>query len=81
MTARPLGYMFSVMKNTASNHIKKMRERRGLTKYRVALDSGIGQTHYASIEAGKIMPRLDTANRIAAALTCAVDDLWPRESA
>jgi DNA-binding XRE family transcriptional regulator len=44
------------------------------------LDAGISQTHFTKIEDGKVMPRLDTARKVAKALDATLDEAWPVES-
>lgn len=55
--------------------IREIRDARGLTQLRVAVDAGITPTALARIEAGKAMPKLDTAKKLADVLGVKVDDL------
>jgi transcriptional regulator with XRE-family HTH domain len=47
-------------------------ESRGITRYRIAKVSGVDETNLSRIMAGQIVPRMDTAERIAAALGCSI---------
>ena len=43
-------------------------EKRGLTRYRIAQISGVSQGQLSKIVSGKIVPKLDTAEKIIRAL-------------
>ncbi len=40
-------------------------EKRGLTRYRIAQESGISEAQLSRLMAGTVAPRLDTAEKIA----------------
>jgi transcriptional regulator with XRE-family HTH domain len=40
-------------------------ERRGITRYRIAQESGISEGQLSRLMSGKVAPRLDTSARIA----------------
>jgi transcriptional regulator with XRE-family HTH domain len=46
----------------------KAAGRRGLTRYRIAKITGLSQGQLSRFVAGEIVPKLDTAEKIAAAL-------------
>ena len=48
-------------------------ERQGITRYRIAQDSGLSESVVARIAHGETMPRLDTAAKIAEAIGHRVD--------
>ena len=65
------------------NHdsIRLRRERLRLTQEAAADRAGIHQPHWARLEAGRVQsPRLDTLQRLAAALECEVGELLLRNS-
>ena len=43
-------------------------ERRGVTRYAIARDSGVNKNTIANIAEGRTIPRLDTAEKIAGVL-------------
>ena len=46
----------------------KQAERDGITRYRIAQDSGVSEAQLSRLIHGKFAPRLDTAEAIAGAL-------------
>ena len=48
-------------------------ERRGVTRYAIARDSGVGKQTVTRIAEGRVVPRLDTAEKIAGVLGLAID--------
>jgi DNA-binding XRE family transcriptional regulator len=56
-------------------NVRNIRIKKGMTQSQLANLAGIKQPSLSEIEAGKKMPKLDTAKRIAAVLDCAIDDL------
>ena len=61
--------------------IRLRRERLRLTQEDAAARAGIHQPHWARLEAGHVQsPRLDTLQRVAAALECEVGELLLRNS-
>ena len=58
------------------HNLRATRERIGLSQYELAKHSGVPQAVISDIESGKTKaPRIDTLQRLAAALHCTVDDL------
>lgn len=53
----------------------QIRKVRGLTQAQLAERLGVAQRDISNYESGKIKPRIDTAQKIADALGCAVEDL------
>ena len=47
-------------------------EERGITQYRIAADSGVSTGQLSRLMAGRVSPRLDTAQRIAEAIDCEI---------
>lgn len=67
------------MKNNPkiSVHIKEMRDKRGLTMYKIAQLLGKKtQTHLSQVELGKRTPSVELALEIADVLKCSVDDIY-----
>ena len=57
-------------------NIKSTREKLGLTQQDVAVAAGMGLRHYQTVEAGKTIPGVTLAGKIAKALKTTVDHLW-----
>ena len=53
------------------NEIRRA-ERRGITQYRIAKESGVSAGQLSRLMHGKVVPRLDTAERIARAIGCEI---------
>ncbi len=47
-------------------------EKRGITQYRIAKESGVSAGQLSRLMHGKVAPRLDTAERIARAIGCEI---------
>ncbi|MCK4577140.1 MAG: helix-turn-helix transcriptional regulator [Candidatus Marinimicrobia bacterium] len=62
-----------------SSPIKGWRLFRNMTQSELAEVTGLKQTHVSLMEANKIKPRKNTLEKLAAALTCDVDDLVRRQ--
>ena len=65
-----------------AHHQNAMREARttaGLTQQALADLLGVHQPTVAAWEAGRVLPRLDTARKLATALSTTVDALWPTQ--
>lgn len=62
-------------------NVKKAREATGFTQVKVASEVGISDRYYQEIEAGKSIPNVVTAQRIAKALGKTVEELFPIELA
>jgi DNA-binding XRE family transcriptional regulator len=56
------------------------RRRAGKSQADVAGEVGIGRTHFSQIERGEVLPSVLLARRIAEALDCTIDDLWPQNA-
>jgi DNA-binding XRE family transcriptional regulator len=56
--------------------VARRRDELGMSRYRLAIDAGIGQTHLARIETGDVNAGDDTRIAIARVLKCRVEDLW-----
>lgn len=61
---------------TVSNNLAELREAAGLYQWQLATDVGTVQASIAQYEAGRQMPRLDTALKIAQRLGVTVHDIW-----
>ena len=48
-------------------------ERRGVTRYAIARDSGVNKETVANVAEGRVIPRLDTAEKIADVLGLKID--------
>ncbi len=59
------------------NRIAHYRKKAGMSQTDLAHLLGIGRSHVSSWETGRKVPRVDTAQKIALALTCTLDDLFP----
>ena len=62
------------------NLIGTVRRQRGLSQVQLAARIEMNPSYLARMERGEMRPRLDTARRIAAALSTHVDDLWPMDA-
>jgi transcriptional regulator with XRE-family HTH domain len=62
-----------------STNLKRLREARGLTRYRLAKDAKLSQTTLASMEDGERSATVPTLRRLADALRCTLDELCGRE--
>lgn len=60
--------------------MRKARQKAGLSQQALADRLGVHQPTVAQWEAGRVMPRVDTAIRLAAALETSVEEIWPPES-
>ena len=64
------------------NRIKELREAKGLRKEDIAARAEISYDYVQRLEAGgRQNPSIGIARRIAAALDCEVDDVFPPEPA
>jgi len=66
--ARRAGYRRAKEAFEISERVRQARERRGLTQAELAARIGSTQPALARLEAGGVMPNLDTLHRIAEAL-------------
>lgn len=61
---------------TVTNNLAAIRNRVGLHQGQLATDVGTVQKSICAYEQGSLMPRLDTALRIAHRLGVTVDEIW-----
>ncbi|WP_224373024.1 substrate-binding domain-containing protein [Hyalangium versicolor] len=64
------------MSSWEPNRVRQVREARGLSQVALATSSGLTRQSVGAIEAGRSMPAVDVALRIAKALDCRVEDLF-----
>lgn len=57
-------------------YLESRREALNLSQIELASKAGISQNHYSNIENGLRKPSLPTAQRIARALGCTIDELF-----
>ena len=60
----------------ASSRLREWRKYRQMTQAQLAEVARLSQGAIASIELGKRIPNMDTARRLAQALSCDIDDLF-----
>lgn len=65
-----------VMRRTSSNRVRHLREARGLSQIHLAEHSRLTRQSLSAIEAGRSVPSVDVALRIARALASRVEDLF-----
>ncbi|EDK34024.1 helix-turn-helix domain-containing protein [Clostridium kluyveri] len=59
-----------------SDNLKKIREIKGITKYRLSKKSGISQSYICEIESGKYTnPSIDIVLKLAEALEISISEL------
>jgi DNA-binding XRE family transcriptional regulator len=58
--------------------IRRCREAAGVTSQELADKSGVRQATISDVENGKSVPSSDTLRKMADALDCTMDELWPR---
>jgi DNA-binding XRE family transcriptional regulator len=61
----------------ALNHLKERRGDLGINQQDAAHAANLSLTYWGMMERGESRPSLDVARRVAGALQCEVDDLWP----
>lgn len=59
-----------------TNHIRDLRDRRGLTVAQLAEETGVSRLTLRAVEAGLYLPSLPLAARLARALNQPIDDLF-----
>ena len=64
------------MADTGSNRVRELREARGLSQVTLAATIGLTRQSVHAIEAGRAIPAVDVALRIARALDCPVESLF-----
>jgi molybdate-binding protein/DNA-binding XRE family transcriptional regulator len=60
----------------SSNRVRERREVRGLSQIELGQAAGLSRQSIGAIEAGRTMPSVDVALRLASALDCRVEDLF-----
>ncbi|MGG4035871.1 helix-turn-helix transcriptional regulator [Paenibacillus cisolokensis] len=58
------------------SRITKLREEKGLTRYRLAIKSGISFSYMSAIEEGKHSPSLDVVEKVASGLGIKLSELF-----
>lgn len=66
----------SVMTRPAANRVRERREARGLSQLALAAAAELTRQSVGAIEAGRAMPGVDVALRLARALDCTVEELF-----
>lgn len=64
-----------ISKAELGERVRKLREKRGYSRYRVMHLSGVSHGTIDSIENGQVYPRVDTLLCIAEALDCTISEL------
>lgn len=64
------------MNNAATNRVRELREARGLSQVALATAAQLTRQSIGAVEAGRAMPAVDVAMRIARALECTVEQLF-----
>jgi putative molybdopterin biosynthesis protein len=62
--------------NRGTNRVRELREARGVSQIALAASSQLTRQSVGAIEAGRAMPAVDVALRIARALDCQVEELF-----
>lgn len=62
------------------NRITKLREGQGLTRYRLAIKSGVSFSYVAALEENKHSPSLEVLEKIASGLGISMAQLFEEES-
>lgn len=60
--------------------LKAARKKSGKTQAQVAKEAGISERVFQTYEYGQRLPRVDTAIRIAQAVGCTAEELFPVQS-
>jgi transcriptional regulator with XRE-family HTH domain len=55
-------------------NLNEILKKRGITKYRLAMLSGVSTQHVSCLTNGDRWPSLDVASRLAKALECSIQD-------
>ncbi|HKP62914.1 MAG TPA: substrate-binding domain-containing protein [Polyangiales bacterium] len=69
------------MPTSTSNRVRELRELRGFTQHALAQAAGLSRQSVNAIEAGRAMPAVDVALRIARALECSIEELFDQAGA
>jgi len=56
-------------------HIKLLREKKGMTQKELAEKIGVSQQNISRWETGEVIPRIDKIKIIAEVLECTIDEL------
>jgi putative transcriptional regulator len=59
-----------------SNHIRVLRNSRGVTQEQLAATCGVTRQTIIALEAGKYAPSLELAFKLALALECKLEDVF-----
>lgn len=59
--------------------IKELRKEKGFTQKELSDRSNVSQGKICEYETGKVLPRIDTALKLATALGCTLDQLMESE--
>ena len=59
--------------------LRHLREKHDLSRERLAARAGVHPNSIKLLEYGQMRPSVEIARKIAAALDCHIDDLWPPE--
>ena len=57
-------------------HVRRLRESKGLTQYRLAINMGVDRTHLSAIENGTSEPSLSYIKRLADTFEIDVKELF-----
>lgn len=60
--------------------LRAARKKSGKTQAQVAREAGISEVSFQTYEYGQRLPRVDTAIRIAQAVGCTAEELFPAQS-
>lgn len=61
------------------NRLKILREDRRWSQPKLSFESGIPQTTISAVERGVIVPSVQAAAKLADALDCTIEDLFPKD--
>ena len=59
-----------------TNHLKEMREKRGLTQEKLAELADVSRQTIISIESGKYVPSLELALKFGKIFKCKIEDIF-----
>jgi DNA-binding XRE family transcriptional regulator len=71
--------MAAHLETPAKNHLKELRQARGLPLWGLAVRAGTTATTLSAVERWGYQPSSDLCQRIAAALGVPVEAIWPEE--
>ncbi len=60
-----------------NNAVRQYRKLRKLTLHELSMKTDLRLAHISEIERGKVVPRVDTARKLADALVTTIDALFP----